>query len=199
VGFSPLEIERIRASLSRSPFYFLDSETPLPDEEVDAYVAHARDAAALLRGGGRAGAPVLACGASAHMRAAFLAGAADYLREPWEPEELGLRLMAAMEKRAASCVFPWGTLTLKGNLLSTEKTEIPLTFHESRLLRVLLMNRGTPVPRSALAYRLWGSPGPKGSRALDVHVASIRKKVAAAFPAAGRFVKPVRNEGYVIE
>jgi hypothetical protein len=210
VGFGPAETERIRASLSRSPFCYIDSQAPLPEEEVDLYIAPASAAIALLNGeappgGGRpspdaaTSLPVIAAGRAAHMRAAFLSGASDFLKEPWTPEELELRAAGIMEKRAARFDFPWGILVLDGNAVRMNKTALALTLHQSRVLRVLLLNRGRPVPRGAIAYRLWGRPGPKGSRSVDVHVAAIRKKIRAALPEAGRFIKAARNEGYMIE
>jgi DNA-binding response OmpR family regulator len=198
VGLSPVEVERIRASLSRSPFCFIDSPIPAPEEDVDLYIAPAQTAISLLSKDSATCVPVIASGKAAHMRAALLAGAADYLRDPWTPEELELRAFAAIEKRAALFDFPWGSVSLEGTGLRVNDGELALTYNESKILRSLLLNRGSPVPRSALAYRLWGRPGPAGSRAVDMHVAAIRKKIATAVPAAGRLIWAVRNEGYLI-
>lgn len=199
VGVGRILLERIRASLARSPFYFLDSPSPLPWDDVDLYVVPAGLAVDLLGSGTQTTpVPVLAYGPAALMRSAFLAGAADYLREPWGPEELGLRLMSVAQRTARSFVFPWGRLAMDGSILSTSGADIQLTFHESIILRALLLGRGSPVPRQALAYRLWGRPGPGASRAVDVHVAAIRRKLAAVEPAAGRFILCVRGKGYMV-
>jgi hypothetical protein len=225
-------MERIRASLSRSPFRFIDSSVPLAEEEVDMYVVPADLAVELLRGGylepgssvgaqgrvpGRADAPpstrtsirpasppavrvpVIAFGPTGLMRTAFMAGAADYLREPWGPEELGLRALCVIQRMRRRVEFPWGHVVLDGGNLETPAGAISLTFHESKILRALLLNRGSPVTREALAYHLWGNPGPKDSRAIDVHVAAIRRKVRAFIPVAGPFIKAVRNLGYTVE
>jgi hypothetical protein len=210
VGMGRLTTERIRASLSRSPFHFMDSPEPMPEEEIDIYVAPADIAAELLSAApadritGRgiparpASVPVIACGPAALMRSSFLLGCADYLREPWLPEELGLRALGVLQRIRRRFEFSWGSVSLQGTLLQTPAEDIMLTFHESRILRALLMGRGAPVSRQALSYFLWGNSGPAGSRAIDVHVAAIRKKLSAVVPEAGRFIRAVRREGYVI-
>ncbi len=190
-------MERIRASLARSPFYFLDTPHPLPEGDADAYVADAEAAMELLSRRG-AGVPVIACGPASLMRSAFLCGCADYLRDPWQPEELGLRALAALQRVQRRFEFAWGAVSLQGAVLSTPAGEVMLTVHEARILRALLMDRGSPVPRPALACLLWGKPGPAASRAMDVHVASIRRKIRAVLPKAGPFIRAVRREGYVI-
>lgn len=202
VGADPVLVERIRASLGRSPFYFLDSPQPLPPDEVDLYAAPVDIAVGMSdgqAGKGAVGRPVIAFGRAGMMRSSFLAGCADYLREPWSPEELGLRALAALERVRGRFQFPWGALILEGTVLETPAGPVALTFHEKKILKALLVNRGLPVPRQALSYILWGGPGPAGSRAIDAHVSSIRKKVAAAVPAAGRLIRAVRREGYMVE
>jgi DNA-binding winged helix-turn-helix (wHTH) protein len=210
VGLGRLTAERIRASLSRSPFHVSDSPEPMPEEEIDIYVAPADFAAELLSPAPArrvpesvvrvrpVSVPVIACGPAALMRSSFLSGCADFLREPWQPEELGLRALGVLQRMRKRFEFPWGSLSLQGTLLETPTGEVMLTFHESRILRALLMGRGGPVSRQALSYFLWGNPGPAGSRVVDVHVAAIRKKVSSAVPEAGRFIRAVRREGYVI-
>jgi hypothetical protein len=211
VGMGRLTTERIRASLSRSPFHFTESLEPLDQEETDIYIAPAETAMEMLspREGRTARAaapsahphlsvPVIACGPTALMRSCFLFGCADYLRDPWRPEELEMRALSVLQRVRKRFEFPWGPLLLQGARLETPAGEVTLTFHESRILRALLMSRGTPVPRQALSYFLWGNPGPSGSRAIDVHIAAIRKKVSAAVPAVGRFIRAVRRVGYVI-
>jgi len=188
----------------------MDSPDPMPEEEIDIYVAPADIAAEILTAApadritGRvararpASVPVIACGPAALMRSSFLSGCADYLRDPWQPEELGIRALGVLQRIRRKFEFSWGTVSLQGALLQTPSGDVGLTFHESRILRALLMGRGAPVSRQALSYFLWGNSGPAGSRAVDVHIAAIRKKVSELVPEAGRFIRAVRREGYVI-
>jgi DNA-binding response OmpR family regulator len=147
-----------------------------------------------------AGIPVVAHGPAQLLRAAFLAGCDDYLREPWTAAELAVRALAILERNRGRFAFPWGTLEIRGEDLLTPAGPVRLGVLRCRLLERLLASRGEPVPRDALALCAWGSLPRRGSRALDVHVAAIRAKLAAVMPAAGRrrFIVAVRGRGYMV-
>lgn len=189
-------MERMRASLARSPFHFLQSGDPPSPGEADLYAVPAAAMGSLALD---PGVPVIAYGPPNMLRSAFLAGCADYLREPWTAEELALRALRILERSSGSFAFPWGEVRFEGKDLRTPAGLLALSPRESRILTKLLAARGSPVPRDALACRAWGKPAAAGSRALDMHVASIRRKVIAAVPAAGpRFITAIRGEGYMI-
>jgi CheY-like chemotaxis protein len=194
VSCDPVLCERIRASLRRSPFLFHATDEPLPGDEVDLYVVPAAEVQGLSAGR----APVIGWGPAGMLRTAFLSGCEDYLRDPWTPEELSLRAMATLARVERRFDFPWGTLFFEAKDLQTPAGPISLTLHESRILRALLRARGQPVPRAALACLTAGTPGIVGSRAVDVHVAALRRKVREAVPLAGRFIVCVRNQGYML-
>ena len=132
------------------------------------------------------------------MRTSFLAGCVDYLRDPWTPEELSLRALAALARVKKGYRFPWGEIAFEGNDLRTPGGPLRLTLHESRILRMLLRARGAPVPRPALAWSIGRGRGRAGSRTIDVHVSAIRRKLRLAVPAAGRFIVSVRGQGYMV-
>src|SRR5208337_5494690 len=98
----PVLFERILASLGSTPLHFIATVEPLPDDEVDLFVVGARHVGGLARGG----VPVIAQGPAGFMRSAFLGGCADYLRDPWTPEELALRVQAAIARQRACFEFP---------------------------------------------------------------------------------------------
>ncbi len=198
VGCDSLRFEKIRASLAGSPFCLRRVERLPGGEEADLAVA-----AVELLAGGEAGRPpipgrppTIAWGPPGMMRAAFLAGCVDYLREPWTPEELALRAEAALARRASSHDFPWGRARWEGDTLCTPGGTTTLTRQQAVILRALLCRRGSPVPRAALAALL-GSPANRG-RGLDVQVSEIRRRVRVAEPGAGRFIVGVRGQGYLI-
>jgi hypothetical protein len=198
VGAEPLLCERIRASLGRSPFHFTFTAEPLSDDEADLFVVDARQAADLSGGG----VPVIAHGPAGLMRSAFLAGCSDYLKDPWTPEELGLRAQAALARQRACWEFPWGAARLIHDELLTPRGRAMLTHHEAVILRALMRQRGRPVPREALSCLLGSARGAapcrEASRRIDVHVSSLRRRVRAAAPEAGRFIICVRGQGYMI-
>jgi DNA-binding response OmpR family regulator len=187
-------LERIRASLKGGPFHFLPPDKAGAGHLVDLYVAHASDARGLTENG----APVIAWGAPHEMRGAFLAGCEDFLKDPWTPQELSLRALAVLSRVQRRFHFPWGELSFEGRTLSTPRGPAALTFHEHAVLMTLLRARGNPVPRDALAYAISGAPLPAGSRAIDVHVAGVRRAVRRLVPEAGRFILCVRGQGYMV-
>jgi DNA-binding response OmpR family regulator len=166
----------------------------LADDEADLYVVAAETVGDVAS----RGAPVIAWGPAGLMRAAFLLGCVDYMREPWTPEELELRARAVLARVPRSHAFPWGELRLDGDSLALPAAVVQLTRHEARILRTLLRARGETVPREALAYAVDGTARRASGRSIDVHVSAIRRKVRAAAPAAGRFIVCVRGMGYLI-
>jgi hypothetical protein len=194
VGCDPVLYERIRASLKRSPFHFLATDEPTAPDETDLYVVPAGGEQGLPA----RGVPVIAWGPAELMRSAFLAGCDDFLKEPWAPEELGLRAHAALSRAEKRFSFSWGDVSFEGKDLRTPGGLAVLTLHESRILGALLRNRGRPVPREALAYSIGDAPPSHASRAVDVHVVALRKKVRCAVREAGRFIVCVRGQGYMV-
>jgi DNA-binding response OmpR family regulator len=146
----------------------------------------------------RHGIPVIACGSPELLRTAFLAGCADYLREPWLPEELSVRARAVVDRAMKRRAFLWGEMQMQGNELDLPNGRVLLTRNESLILKALLRVRGRPVPRESLDALLGGHRGRAGSRTIDVQIAAIRRKVRAAAPGAGRFIVCARGEGYLI-
>lgn len=200
VDSAPLLVERVRASLAGGPFVFVDMPALPPRTGADLAIVPAGSLDPAARGGTRP-VPVIAYGPPALLRTAFLAGCADYLRDPWTPQELALRAEAVLARVPRGHAFAWGVLRLRGCSLRGPGAQVTLTAVEARILEALLAARGRPVPREALTLCAMGGAvaRPRGSRALDVHVSALRRKVRAAFPAAGpRFITAARGEGYLV-
>jgi two-component system OmpR family response regulator len=186
--------ERTRASLAGGPFTLRSTPLPVGAGEADLWVVPAGiapEAVAAARG-----APVVAHGPPGLLRAAFLAGCVDYLREPWTPGELAVRAAAALERGA---VLSCGGLRLEGARLSGPRGSTDLTGHQAAVLRLLAARRGTPVDRAALAWAVTGRPPARGSRSVDMHVSALRAKLAAVSPAGGGpRIRSVRGRGYLL-
>ena len=196
IGLDNVTCERVRASLRGGPFHFTTAgpgDVSGDASEPDLRVAPVRELDACAGNS----TPVIACGNASLVRSAFLGGCADFLREPWTPEELELRALAVLSRAGRGFQFSWGTVSFEGKDLRVPAGIISLTHHESRILRLLLRARGDAVPRDAIACELWGSPTARG-RTVDVHIASLRKKVRTVQEEAGRFIVSVRGTGYMI-
>lgn len=122
------------------------------------------------------GVPLFVAGPAEFLAPALAAGCADYLREPWEQEELLARLSRRMGRERFVC--GGRELLLLGERLEAEGRGITLEPGEARMLRALLRAGGAPVERAFLAI-LAGSTagGSGGSRAVDARVSRLRKKL----------------------
>jgi hypothetical protein len=142
--------------------------------------------------------PVIAYGTPYDMRRAFLAGCFDYLKDPWGPEELLLRLDRLF--RVTHRPQSWRGLSLQGCILASETEEEELSYVEAVILKTLLAHRGEIVPRDVLFYSIWGHLPDTASRAVDVHISTLRKKIrrlCADDPGVG-VITSVRRIGYTI-
>jgi hypothetical protein len=191
--------QSLRALECRFPILLVFSDGPLSASEADAYVVSAYDLKRVidpsqgLSPGSPTSAPlVLAFGRGEHLRGAFLAGCDDYLKEPWEPDELAMRLERLARRREERRVA--GGWELMGRRMKLpDGREVELSAHEAVVAGLLLANRGAVVSRRALSVALWGRLPPRPSRAVDMHISALRRKL-------GRdSISCVRGQGYVVD
>ncbi|MBL8728736.1 MAG: response regulator transcription factor [Planctomycetes bacterium] len=128
------------------------------------------------------------------------AGANDYLVKPFAFAELLARLRALLRvgTRATGVELTAGDLRLdaKGHRVWRGATEIAVTTKELQLLEYLLRHKGQVVARQKLIDALWEHDDDPESNALEVHVASLRRKVDRGAEVA--LLHTVRGAGYVL-
>jgi DNA-binding response OmpR family regulator len=71
---------------------------------------------------------------------------------------------------------------------------LPLTAREFNVLEVLARAIGAAVSRSELIDRCWDEQSDPLSNVLDVHIASLRRKLGAP-----QLIHTVRGAGYLLE
>lgn len=70
---------------------------------------------------------------------------------------------------------------------------VHLTPIEYRLLCYLLCNQGRILPRDELLSAVWNFPPGTATRTLDIHIASLRKKLGLQ-----QAIKTVNKKGYLL-
>lgn len=147
-------------------------------------------------------APILlltAMGEAEDRIAGLEAGADDYLAKPFEPRELVLRIEAIL-RRGRRASAPGGRIQLGECAFDSERGELKrgeelvrLTASETALLRIFARRPGVTISREELS-REAGDPG---SRAVDVQVTRLRRKIEPD-PRAPRYLQTVWGQGYVL-
>lgn len=134
------------------------------------------------------------------------AGADDYLAKPFGMMELVSRVNALLRRAgepaiSASDVFSCGCITLSvaAHTVEVDGSSVPLTLKEFDLLHALMKSTGQVLSRSQLLEDVWGMTYVGGTRTVDVHVQTLRQKLAAASPGADALVQTVRGVGYCVK
>jgi DNA-binding response OmpR family regulator len=145
-----------------------------------------------------AGCALICFGPVEMLSGCFLAGCDDYLKEPWPPEELEWRSRRLCRKIKAEYHFSWGSFEIRSQQLRSANGMCRLSVQEQGILRLLAVNTGETVSREALYYGIWGRPPEAKSRAVDMHIASLRRKLREIFPDGESPIRSIRGLGYMI-
>ncbi len=128
----------------------------------------------------------------------FALGADDYVRKPFSVKLLLARVSAVLRRQKAAGSQP-EVLSLGAVVLDhgrhevrVEGKELDLTATEFRILAALMGARGRVLTREQLIDLAIGHGAAVTNRAMDVHIASLRKKLGAASAA----IHTVRGVGY---
>ncbi len=158
-----------------------------------------RDVLATLRARGRRTPVVLltARDSTADVVTGLNTGADDYLRKPFNVEELVARIHAVVRRAegdpSPTVALGEVTIDLGARRVFRHGLEVELTGREFEILRLLARQRGTIVPRAVIGEQIYDDESEVMSNAIDVHVASLRRKLGADL------IQTRRGLGYLID
>jgi DNA-binding response OmpR family regulator len=146
---------------------------------------------------------------------ALLAGADDYLCKPFSMRELSARITALIrrshypaqtaaapsEQQPEQAVMKGDkhiTLDLERRTVYVDDRLIETTYSEFEIMRLLCANPGKVFNRESLINALRGFDSFVTDRAIDVHIANLRKKIEYE-PREPKHIKTVWGVGYKFE
>lgn len=116
--------------------------------------------------------------------AGFELGGNDYLKKPFNMQELMIRIKALVgrsviqHKEETLLSLGLYTLDTVSHKLTVAEHEQELSYRESELLKRLVINRNEVVTMQSILMELWGDDSFFNSRSLHVFVTKLRHKLA---------------------
>ena len=124
-------------------------------------------------------------------------GAEDYIVKPFEAIELLARIETVLRRYGKSTdmlEFKDIKVYLKERLVKKKDTLIDLTLKEFELLCILVLNKNIALTREMLLEKVWQFDYFGGTRTVDMHIGSLRKKLDL-----NDNIKTVYKVGYRLE
>jgi len=139
--------------------------------------------------------------------AGYEAGADNYIKKPYTPEELNVHIKKLInlkdnsKLRLKNAIYKIGKYTLDSKnltLIYNDSEKTILTVRESNILELLLQHKGEIVKREEIINTFWDEKTDSffASRSLDVFITKLRKYLSKDASISIRNVKPV---GLILE
>lgn len=127
-------------------------------------------------------------------------GADDYMTKPFGVMELISRVKALLRRALAGASdasvyeFMEIVMDVDKRLITVSGETCDLTYKEYELLKLFMANPGIVIKRERILEKIWGTDFEGESRTIDMHIKNLRQKLKTA----GKYIKTIRNVGYVL-
>jgi DNA-binding response OmpR family regulator len=126
-------------------------------------------------------------------------GADDYVTKPYNPRELRARIKAILRRSGSDLpeLYSFGNVEVDFTRHEVRRAgkPVPLTHMEFKLLTALIRRKGQVLSRDQLLNEAWGLDSVVTDRAVDTHIANLRKKIERK-PTHPRYLITVHGVGY---
>ena len=129
-------------------------------------------------------------------------GADDYIIKPFYQRELIARINAVLRRykfksseNNNNLIFGNLKIDINTRKVSVSEKDLDLTFKEFEILSLLCSNPGKVFSRDEIINTIWGYEYITATRAVDMHIASLRKKICDV-KSNNAYIETVRGVGY---
>ena len=119
--------------------------------------------------------PFLCYGDQSEIDRAFLLGAKDFIRFPFDLKECTVRVSRQLFLEQAT-LFPEYAISLQGNILQGPKGTIVVNDEEARILRILALSEHHRIQRAVIQKHIWPDVQ-ADSRSIDMTISRLRRKL----------------------